>query len=229
MAQRRMLSKSISTSKKLSKVDLLDALVFTWLIPHCDDFGRMDADPAMVKGIVLPVRSETVEQIAISLKNLNNIGLIKIYNVNGEEFLEIEKWEEHQTFKTDRGRMIKYPFPEQDGNHRIPNGNHRIPLSNEVKLSEVKSSTKNGAAHKNIFEFYVLEVKKQYGISPAINGGKDGHMVQSALKKHGEEKTKKIIEYYLQSDKAKKIGYDLSTALSAHSINMYLKDNEALI
>lgn len=119
-------------------------------------------------------------------------------------------------------KLIGYGYPI----HRSSRG---IIYSNSNSNSNKTNSTENGASHKNIFEFYVLEVKKQYGISPAINGGKDGRMVQSALKKHGEEKVKKIIEYYLQSDKAKKIGYDLSTALSAHSINMYLKDNEALI
>lgn len=101
------------------------------------------------------------------------------------------------------------------------------PVGNLTKLN-LTNISKADSPHHRIFEFFVLEVKKQYNITPAINGGKDGRMVQSSLKKYGEEKVKKIIEYYLQSDKAKRIGFDLSTALSSHSINMYLKDNEAV-
>jgi hypothetical protein len=55
MANRRMISKSISTSRKLSRVSYLAALLFTWIIPHADDGGNMDEDWQIVAATVVPL------------------------------------------------------------------------------------------------------------------------------------------------------------------------------
>lgn len=140
-----MISKSISTSKKLAKVSVFEALLFTWLIPHCDDYGRMDGNARIVKGIVMPLREDPVEEIEKALKALHKIGLISRYVVESEEYLEVFKWEEHQTFKTDRARIAKYP--------PLPGGNQLETLSAQDKISEVKLSEEK--LRKDLFEkFY---------------------------------------------------------------------------
>src|SRR3990167_10065692 len=111
MANRRMISKSISTSKKLMKVSDFAALLFSWLIPHCDDYGHMDGSPEMVRGIVVPLRNKTIEEVKNALEELEAISLIKIYEVNKERYLEVIKFEDFQTFKKDRPKWIYYPLP----------------------------------------------------------------------------------------------------------------------
>lgn len=83
--------------------------------------------------------------------------------------------------------------------------------------------------HHRIFSFFLEEVKKRYGVAPEFNGKKDGVLVKKRLVKYGEDKTKAIIDYYLESKKCKEFGFNLSVALSADTINHYLKENEAFV
>lgn len=138
-----MISKSISTSAKLSDVKTFSALLFTWLVLHCDDYGHMDGSSRMVKGIVVPLRDETVAEVEEALKELEKIGLIRRYEVDKMQYLEIEKWEKHQTFKNDRPAHQVYPFPGDwipENSNRIPKVSKRNIKLSEVKRSEVKLS-----------------------------------------------------------------------------------------
>ena len=75
---------------------------------------------------------------------------------------------------------------------------------------------------KTLIDYFFSCCKEKKGFEPVING-KDAKVVQAALKIHPEETLKDIISFFLQSEKADKIGITLSTALSAHSINLYLQ------
>jgi len=147
-----MISKSISTSKKLSALSTLEALLFTWIIPHCDDYGRMDGNAKIVKGIVMPLRDESVEEIEKSLKELAKKQLIERYSIEDEEYIQIVKWEDHQTFKTDRNRVAKYP-ENPNGNQLETDRKNRPPKLSEVKLSEVNIREEKDAhgEFKNVF------------------------------------------------------------------------------
>lgn len=138
-----MISKSISTSARLSDVSTFSALLFTWLIPHCDDYGHMDGSARMVKGIVVPLREENVAQVEESLKELEKSGLIRRYEIDKMQYLEIEKWEDHQTLKNDRPAHQVYPLPldwNPNNSSRIPEVSKRNDKRREVKRSEVKLS-----------------------------------------------------------------------------------------
>jgi hypothetical protein len=78
-----MISKSISTSTKLAEVGTFARLLFTWIIPHCDDLGHLDATPKIVKGIVVPLCDETVEDVSRALDELEKVGLIVRYQAEG--------------------------------------------------------------------------------------------------------------------------------------------------
>lgn len=140
-----MLSKSVSTSTKLAEVSNFAKLLFTWIIPHCDDFGHIDAKPKIVKGIVVPLCDETIDQVAGALTELESNGLIETYESDGRKYLEIIKWEEHQTFKNDRPRKAIYPSRKPMDSKRKPEDS--IVQPSEVKLSEVNLSegNQNGA------------------------------------------------------------------------------------
>ena len=140
-----MISKSISTSTRLSEVSNFAKLLFTWIIPHCDDFGHLDANPKIVKAIVIPLLDEGATDVGNALGELKEKGLLRFYTADGREYLEIDKWDDHQTFKTDRPLMQHSPLPDDEwgtGNQmetkRKPKGN--IARLSEVKRSEVKRS-----------------------------------------------------------------------------------------
>lgn len=139
-----MISKSISTSRKLAIATPFTALLFTWLVPHCDDGGNMNRDAHTVKMKVVPGRPETIPEVEASLKEMEKLALIDTYEVEGEQYLHIIHWGDHQTLRLDRAtwEFPAYPKAEQpSGNHsestRQPRG---AGLATEGKISKGKVS-----------------------------------------------------------------------------------------
>jgi len=119
MANRRMLSKSISSSKKVTELYNLSVkdedrsfpiLLFTWLIPHADDFGKMDGTSFWIKYNVVPTLNITEKEIEMALKKLESSKLIKRYFNKTQQCLYINNFSEHQTGLNKRTKS-KYPDP----------------------------------------------------------------------------------------------------------------------
>ena len=132
-----MISKSISTSRKLASANLFTAFLFTWLIPHCDDGGNMAGDAHTIKMRVIPGREETISDIETALSEMKTIGLIDLYESDGEEYLHVVRWEDHQTLRTDRAtwEFPKYTKQQPSGNQTATK---RQPVTAEVKVREGK-------------------------------------------------------------------------------------------
>ena len=144
-----MISRSISTSRKLSKVDDTTALIFTWIQPHTDEYGRMDGDARMIKATVVPLRDYSEEKVEEVLKTLEKMDLIKRYTVDEEIYLEVINFDLHQTFRADRAKKAECPPPDS---HTAPTVSHtgETKRVSKVKLSKVKSS-KTTKKRKSVF------------------------------------------------------------------------------
>lgn len=119
MATRRMLSKSISTSKKVTRLyesgdghdKSFAVLLYTWLQPHLDDFGRYDAEPFTIKFEVIPTFLDKTEKAVQDALNLmQDCGLLILYEANGRKVLQVANFEEHQTGLNKRTKS-RYPDP----------------------------------------------------------------------------------------------------------------------
>lgn len=115
-ARARMLSPSISTSERVNALSLKSALIYTWLIPHCDDQGRMGSTRASIKGIVCPLRSDIDENdIGRALFEMEERGLIKTYEPEDftwspiHELLQVLDWWDYQHLRDPK--PSKYPAP----------------------------------------------------------------------------------------------------------------------
>lgn len=113
MANRRMISKSISVSERVNSLSAFAALLFTWMIPHADDFGRMHGSAAKVKALVIPMRNETIEDVESALNEIASKGLIVLYTVDGARYVQFPGWEKHQKGLHKRTSSA---FPEPSGN-----------------------------------------------------------------------------------------------------------------
>ncbi|OBA07866.1 DNA replication protein DnaD [Paenibacillus polymyxa] len=114
MAEKRMISKVISISEKVNMLpELFDMLLFTWMIPHTDDFGRLAGSPAKVKALVVPMLDKTLAEIADSLRRLDKNGLIVWYETEGEKVVQVINFEKHQQGLHKR---TKSKFPDIPGN-----------------------------------------------------------------------------------------------------------------
>ncbi|MGN6347073.1 MAG: conserved phage C-terminal domain-containing protein [Candidatus Nitrosocosmicus sp.] len=97
MATGRMVRNQISVSPQVNDLSLKGALLFTWLIPHADDFGRLYANPRRIKAKVVPMRDDiTSQDIEECLNEMMEKGLINIYENNEEKFLELTGFDRHQ-------------------------------------------------------------------------------------------------------------------------------------
>lgn len=143
MAEKRMLSKVISISEKVNTLpDLFDMLLFTWMIPHSDDFGRLTGSPAKVKALIVPMLDKSIADINSSLARLQENGLIIWYEADGEKIIQIENFEKHQQGLHKRTKS-KFPdFPGTSGN--LP----KIP--SEQNRTEENRTEEKGTEHEQI-------------------------------------------------------------------------------
>ncbi len=141
MAEKRMLSKVISISEKVNLLpDVFDMLLFTWMIPHTDDFGRMAGSPAKIKALVVPMLDKGIADVARSLDVLADAGLILIYEAEGDRVIQVVNFEKHQSGLHKRTKP-KFPAPPED----VPgNSGNRQEFPLEGKGREEKGTEEKG-------------------------------------------------------------------------------------
>ncbi len=109
----RILKESICTSATIEKLSWFEEVCFYRLIVQCDDYGRMDARPSLLKARMFPLR-EDIESEAVSqaVAVLAEVGLVLLYETDGHPYLQLTTWEIHQRVRNKRSR---FPAPYDDG------------------------------------------------------------------------------------------------------------------
>lgn len=156
MAEGRMLKKAISTSRRLADLQTDSArMLYTWIIPHLDVEGRFYADPAMIKGAIVPrIKTFTETKINECIRDMADVGLIILYGVDGDNYLQLRKFEDHQNIKKEREAPSKIPAPSKNITiNSGPTPENSGPTQEQIqnstaqdKIREVKISKDKGAA-----------------------------------------------------------------------------------
>lgn len=111
----RIIKETIRTSKNVNSLSDFQFRLWVYLITYVDDFGRGSADVELLKSFVFPRRRGVTEkQIADALREMANMGIVNLYEVDGEPFLYFPKWSEHQRIQTKKSR---FPAPEENEIH----------------------------------------------------------------------------------------------------------------
>lgn len=143
MARGRIISKAISTSRKVSEVSDQAALLFSWVQPHTDDYGRIEGGADDVLFSVVPRRNWSEEQVESYLKELYEKDLVKVYHdKTGKRYVEVVDFDQHQTFRSDRDRKEKCPKPKEYDGQWYTKDTQREKIDVEVKLSTSKGKYK---------------------------------------------------------------------------------------
>lgn len=79
----------------------------------------------------------------------------------------------------------------------------------------------------SLIHYFRGEVKSAWGVDPAINSAPVRILLSRLLKKYSTDELKRLIDYYLSSDKIKKHSFNLTVALSTDTINKWLLEEEA--
>ena len=107
----RILKDAICNSEDINVLDWAAEVFWYRLIVQCDDFGRMDARPAILRARCYPLALERVieQDIASWLQVFVAAGMVQLYIVAGKPYLQIVSWERHQQV---RAKHAKYPAPQ---------------------------------------------------------------------------------------------------------------------
>jgi hypothetical protein len=124
MARGRMISKSLSTSRKFAQLPKIAGelgefcqLLFPLIVSHADDHGRMSGDAFTVKFQVFPISPRPEEDFEAAIRHLDTARLIDSYEVGGDKFIQVIEFDSHQTGLHKR---IDSKFPEIPGSSRNP-------------------------------------------------------------------------------------------------------------
>jgi len=150
MAKARMLHTKISVSVQVNRLSLPARLLFSWMIPHADDEGRLNGDPEFIKAMIVPMTKWSFKKIGEYLEEIKNQGLIYYWQENGERFIEFIKWNEHQTIRKNRFKPSSLPSYSKKNDSQLatkcqPVGNQKTTQANisESNPSEVNKSESN--------------------------------------------------------------------------------------
>ena len=114
MARGRMISNAICRDKKLNDLSSdTSRLAFTWLVTHADREGRVHGDPAIVRSLVFPRRSDVlVEDVEAFIREWADAGLITWYEADGDMYIAFMAFEKNQGgLRKDREPESIHPPP----------------------------------------------------------------------------------------------------------------------
>lgn len=167
MAQGRMLRKEIANSEKLGSLRSDKARVlYFMMLPHLDIGGRLIAHPRIIKGQITTMLGYSEKAIQDCLEQLHAAGLIVLYQIKSNQYLQYARFEDFQTLNPSREAQSTIPGPTQDNSRVL----QRTPY--KVKLSKDKIS-------KDKYIEYVFLTKAEY---------------EKLLEKFGKTKTATLIE-----------------------------------
>lgn len=134
----RIVSQLINVSNSLSHLSAIEELVFLHLIVSVDDYGRFYGHPDIVKGMLFSRREFTVKQIEAALQKLESEGMIRRYQCDSTDYLELTNWMKYQK---PRAKESKFPGPDDDGSELHMPEDDRICEQMKAKDSKPEDTT----------------------------------------------------------------------------------------
>lgn len=107
MARIRTVKPEISQSQSFGRVTRDARLCFMLLITQADDQGRLRGHSRMLASLLFPYDEDAPKQIDKWLAELEREGMIRRYSVNGDDYVDLPKWEKHQ--RVEKASDSKHP------------------------------------------------------------------------------------------------------------------------
>lgn len=101
----RIIRDGILTSENVDKLGVHAEVFYRRLMSVVDDFGRYTAHPSLLRAACYPLRVDSIREADISrfLTEVQEAGLIALYEVDGKRYLQMNKCDEP------RAKKSKYP------------------------------------------------------------------------------------------------------------------------
>lgn len=145
----RILKESICASETVEKLSWFEEVFFYRLIVNCDDYGRMDARPQILKARMFPLKNVTDKQVKDALNKLSTVGIVQVYEYDQKPYLQFVTWERHQQM---RAKRSKYPAYDSTCNQLISDdcNSPRNPIQSETE-SETPYNPPKGECRFDVF------------------------------------------------------------------------------
>lgn len=109
----RIIKESICVSDTIDKLTWFEEVFFYRLIVNCDDYGRFDARPQVLRSRLFALKDNiTIKTVSDALNKLATVGLLRVYECDGRAFLQLLSWDHHQQI---RSKTSKFPEPKEKG------------------------------------------------------------------------------------------------------------------
>lgn len=144
----RIIKESICTSDTIDQMSWFVECFYVRLWTACDDYGRMDARPAILKSRLFPLKDRlSLKDIENALYKLADIGCVRLYECDSKPYLYLPAWEVHQQI---RAKKSKYPPPDETCNKMISDDIKcpRNPIQSESESILPTSRSKAGSGRK---------------------------------------------------------------------------------
>lgn len=111
MARIRTIKPEFPQSESMGQCTRDARLTFLLLFTMADDSGRLRANSRMLASLLFPYDDDAKKHIESWLVELEKVGCIQRYQVDGDSYLAINKWSAHQ--KIDKPTPSKIPPPPE--------------------------------------------------------------------------------------------------------------------
>lgn len=116
-----LILKTIAESDSFAKLSPEAAVLFMMLIPHLDNYGKMQANPQTIKGTVCPkVRYLTTSIIEEALYEISQATDLKYFKHEGIWYLHALKFDEQQNIRISRRGQNVLPDYNGQGDMSSP-------------------------------------------------------------------------------------------------------------
>jgi len=165
----RIIKDTIHTSEKINELSDFQFRLWIGLITYVDDYGRGDARPAVIKGLVYPLRDKiTAKDIEKGLSELAAVGCICLYIADGKPYLYFPRWEDHQRIQNKRS---KCPEPSDSQNITVSHGDSQenATRAGAESKSEVESEVESeDAPHTRVIEDWKAFMDEYHSKVPSL-------------------------------------------------------------
>lgn len=126
MPRIRSVHPDICVSETMANLPANLERTFVRLWTHCDDEGRCEDRPRIIKAAIYPLHDEmTWQAVSDELDALADAGLLVRYEAEGRGYVQICGWDEYQ--HPQRPRPSEYPSPtEENVTIREPSAKPRV-------------------------------------------------------------------------------------------------------
>lgn len=111
MARIRTIKPEFPQSQSMSRVSREARLTFILLWPQCDDHGKFRGASRMLASLLYPYDDDAPNLIEGWLAELEGQGCIERYQVDGNDYLRVTNWVDHQ--RVDKPSASKFPNPRE--------------------------------------------------------------------------------------------------------------------